>query len=161
MQIVYINYVARLEKYFVFLENWTFFCPVLGSRHCTRAYVLKQLTQPAFLASLNFGTGKVLYGKGQFGSIWEKKRHPSPPFLSRCTYSFDCDTGGHGFKTRRSNINFPKVCLKCQKFAIYAWQSDKNVQSQSQKKVSENSLIYSITMSAQHSVVNYGKLPRF
>ena len=33
-----INYVARLEKYFVFLENWTFCCPVFGPRHYTRAY---------------------------------------------------------------------------------------------------------------------------
>ena len=29
----------------------------------------------------------VLYCRGQLGSIWEKKRHPPPLFLSRCTYS--------------------------------------------------------------------------
>ena len=33
------------------------------------AHILKQLTQPAGLASLNSGTGTVLYGRGQLGSI--------------------------------------------------------------------------------------------
>ena len=33
------------------------------------AHILKQLTQPAGLASLNSGTGRVLYGRGKLGSI--------------------------------------------------------------------------------------------
>ena len=33
-----LQYIARLEKYFVSLENGTFCCPVLGSQHSTRAY---------------------------------------------------------------------------------------------------------------------------
>ena len=33
------------------------------------AHILKQLTQPAGLASLNRGTGTVLFGRGQLGSI--------------------------------------------------------------------------------------------
>ena len=41
--------------------------------------ILKQLTQPVSLTSLNRGTGTVLYSRGQLGSIWEKKRQP-PPF---------------------------------------------------------------------------------
>ena len=36
------------------------------------AHILKQLTQPAGLASLDSGTGTVLYGRGQLGSIWLK-----------------------------------------------------------------------------------------
>ena len=38
---------------------------------CTES--LKQLTQPAGLVSLNSGTGMVLYGRGQLGSISLKK----------------------------------------------------------------------------------------
>ena len=33
------------------------------------AHILEEVTQPASLASLNLGTGKVLYGRGQLGSI--------------------------------------------------------------------------------------------
>ena len=56
--------------YFVFLKNGTFCCPVLGSWHCMySAHILKHLTQSAGLASLNSGTGTVLYGMGQLGSI--------------------------------------------------------------------------------------------
>ena len=33
------------------------------------AHILQWVTQPASLASLNNGTGRVLYGRGQFGSI--------------------------------------------------------------------------------------------
>ena len=33
-----------------------------------RIYVLQQMTQLAGLASLNCGTGTVLYGRGQLGS---------------------------------------------------------------------------------------------
>ena len=36
------------------------------------AHILKQLTQPDSLASLNSSTGKVLYGRGQLGSMWLK-----------------------------------------------------------------------------------------
>ena len=32
------------------------------------AHILQQLTQPTGLASLNRGTGTVLYGRGQLGS---------------------------------------------------------------------------------------------
>ena len=54
------------------LENWTFCCHVLGSRHCTRAYT--ETVDPACrpIASLNSGTGTVLYGMGQLGLIWLK-----------------------------------------------------------------------------------------
>ena len=37
-------------------------------------YWQKQLAQPDGLASLNIGTGTVLYGRGQLGSIWLKTR---------------------------------------------------------------------------------------
>ena len=37
-------------------------------------HLMQQMTQPAGLASLNCGTGTVLYGRGQFGSIWVKTR---------------------------------------------------------------------------------------
>ena len=33
------------------------------------AHILQKVTQPAGLASLNHGTGTVLYGRGQLGSI--------------------------------------------------------------------------------------------
>ena len=33
------------------------------------AHILQKVTQPASLASLNHGTGTVLYGRGQLGSI--------------------------------------------------------------------------------------------
>ena len=33
------------------------------------AHILKKLTHPAGLASLNNGNGTVLYGRGQLGSI--------------------------------------------------------------------------------------------
>ena len=39
---------------------------------------LQRMTQPAGLASLNRGIGTVLYGRGQLGSIWRKKRRPQP-----------------------------------------------------------------------------------
>ena len=43
------------------------------------AHILKQLTQPAGLASFNRGTGTVLYDRGSvIGSIWEKTRRPLP-----------------------------------------------------------------------------------
>ena len=45
------------------------------------------MTQPASLAYLNHGTGTVLYGRGQLGSIPVKKQHTPPLFFSRCTYS--------------------------------------------------------------------------
>ena len=62
--------------------NWTFCCPVLGSRHCTCAYtVLQKVTQPAGLASPNSGTSTALYGRGQLGSICVKKWR-SLPFSS-------------------------------------------------------------------------------
>ena len=45
--------------YFVSLEYRTFCCPVLGSRHCTvLVHILKQLTPPASLASLNSGMAR-------------------------------------------------------------------------------------------------------
>ena len=47
------------------------------------AHILKQLTQPAGLASLNSGTGTVLYGRGQLGSIWLKtSRLPACSYLA-------------------------------------------------------------------------------
>ena len=63
--------------------NWTFCSPVLGSWHCTRAY------QPASLASLNCGTGTVLYDRGQLGSIWWKNGCP-PPFYSLAKVTLCC-----------------------------------------------------------------------
>ena len=45
-----INYIPRSAKYFVFLENLTFCCPVLGFRHCTRAYT--ETVNPACLPSI-------------------------------------------------------------------------------------------------------------
>ena len=55
----WINNIPRLAKYFVFLENRTFCCPVwaLG---IALAHILTHLTQPAGLASLNSGTTVVL-----------------------------------------------------------------------------------------------------
>ena len=41
-------------------------------------HILKQLTQPAGLASLDRGTGTILYSRGQLGLIWEKKCRPPP-----------------------------------------------------------------------------------
>ena len=46
------------------------------------------MTQPAGLASLNRGTGTVLYGRGHLGSIWGKKSRPNPfPFLLNLFYA--------------------------------------------------------------------------
>ena len=53
------------------------FSVVLGSRHCTRAYtVLQEVTQPASQASLNHGTGTVLYCRGELS----EEAPPSSPF---------------------------------------------------------------------------------
>ena len=54
---------------FVFLENWTFCCPVLGSRHCTRPHA--EIVDPACRPSIplySSGTGTVLYAVRQ-GSV--------------------------------------------------------------------------------------------
>ena len=56
--------------YFVFLENWlNLLLPCFELSALYSALILKQLTQPAGLASLNSGTGTVLYDRGQLGSI--------------------------------------------------------------------------------------------
>ena len=43
-------------------------------------HILKQLTHPAGLASLNSGTGKVLSGRGQLGSILSEEVSTLFPF---------------------------------------------------------------------------------
>ena len=53
-------------KYFVFLENWTFWCPVLGSRNCTRTWHPSTVVLARYCA------------RGQLHSIWEKNRWPHP-----------------------------------------------------------------------------------
>ena len=60
---------TQIGKVFRLLKNWTFCCPVLGSRLCTDVlvHILKQLTRPAGPVSLNSGTRS-----GKWGSIWEK-----------------------------------------------------------------------------------------
>ena len=50
------------------------------------AHILQQVTQPAGLASLNRGTGTVLYGRGQLGSIDGRSVAPIP--LPFCLYLF-------------------------------------------------------------------------
>ena len=44
-------------------------CMVFWVLGIALAHILKQLTQPDGLASLISGTGTVLYGRGQLGSI--------------------------------------------------------------------------------------------
>ena len=63
-----INYIPRSAKYFVFLENLTFCCPVLGFG-IVLVHILKQLTLPACLVSLNSGTGMVQQGSVRFNLI--------------------------------------------------------------------------------------------
>ena len=56
------------SNYFVFLANWTFFCHVLGSLHCSPAYT--ETVDPACRPSIPqpwYWHHAVLYGRGQLG----------------------------------------------------------------------------------------------
>ena len=75
---IYNIYYTQMAKYFVFLESWTFCCPILGSGHCTRAHTETVDSARWPIAYLNSGTGPVLYGSGKWGLIWEKTLRPSP-----------------------------------------------------------------------------------
>ena len=71
--------IPRLTKLFVFLENWTFCCPVLGSRHCTCAYT--ETVDPACRPSIpHKWYWHGLYGRGQLGSIWYGRGIAPSPF---------------------------------------------------------------------------------
>ena len=61
------------------LESWTFCCPVLGTRHCTRAYCNRCPSPPVWQPSTT-----VQYGSGKIDSIWQKKLGPSSLFPSSC-----------------------------------------------------------------------------
>ena len=75
---IYNIYYTQMAKYFVFLESWTFCCPILGSGHCTRSHTETVDSARWPIAYLNSGTGPVLYGSGKWGLIWEKTLRPSP-----------------------------------------------------------------------------------
>ena len=55
----------------VFMSYWRIepFVALFWALSIVLVHILKQLTQPAGLASLNNGTVTVLYGRGQLGSI--------------------------------------------------------------------------------------------
>ena len=59
--------------YFVFTWEFNLLLSCFGllALHVLGAYT-ETVDQPAGLASLNSGTGTVLYGRGQLGSIWVK-----------------------------------------------------------------------------------------
>ena len=52
-------------------------------------HILQQVTQPTGLSSLNCGTGTVLYGRSQLGSILWKKHRP-PPFYALAIVTLCC-----------------------------------------------------------------------
>ena len=62
-------------------QNWTFYCPVLGSRHCTCAYT--ETVDPARRPSIP----QVRQGSVRFNL--KEEEPPSPPFPSCCSYSMD------------------------------------------------------------------------
>ena len=96
--------ISRLTKLFVFLENWTFCCPVLGSRHCTCAYT--ETVDPACWPSIPpkwYWHGIVQQGSARFNLTWKRYRplpfsplevhtlcsggkalHPPPPPPTTC-----------------------------------------------------------------------------
>ena len=75
------NNIPRWAKSFVLLESWTFCCPVLDSRHCTRAYTCTVTGDPARQPGISqpWYHGTVLYGSRKLGSTWQKMCGP-PPF---------------------------------------------------------------------------------
>ena len=65
--------IPRLTKLFVFLENWTFCYPVLGSRHCTCAYT--ETADPACRPSIPhkwYWQGTA--GVSRFNLKWKRYR---------------------------------------------------------------------------------------
>ena len=72
--------IPRLTKLFVFLENWTFCCPVLCSRHCTCAYT--ETVDPTCRPSIPhkwYWHSIVRQGSARFNLTWKRYR-PLPFF---------------------------------------------------------------------------------
>ena len=68
---------SQIRKVFRLPWKLNLWLPCFGHSGIVVMHILKQLTQPAGLASLNCGTGTVLYGRCQLGSIWENYTHPA------------------------------------------------------------------------------------
>ena len=73
---------TQMGKVFLFFVNWTFCCPVLGSRHCTHSciYWKSWPSPPAYIASLNGGIYR--HGTVRQGSLrFNLREEASVPFL--------------------------------------------------------------------------------
>ena len=67
--------MVKVNRLYIIIEPFSALFWALG---IVLAHILQKVTQPASLASLNHGSGTVLYGRGQLGSIRVKKRPPPP-----------------------------------------------------------------------------------
>ena len=74
------NQIGNVNRLHNIIEPFAALFQALG---IVLAHILQQVTQPASLASLNPGTGTVLYSRGQLGSIRLKtSRLPACSFLA-------------------------------------------------------------------------------
>ena len=73
----------------VFRLSWelNLLLPCFWALGIVLAHILTQLTQPAGLASFNIGTGRVLYGRGELGSILREDAS-GPCILPSCYIIF-------------------------------------------------------------------------
>ena len=78
------------------------------------------LSLPAWHTYINSGTGTALYGRGQLGSIWDKKRHPPPLFLSRCAYSMISTEGCIGNRILQTGLKNSQLVRKLWWYHLWA-----------------------------------------